>query len=196
MEDLHLWKQASRPPAPNTGDGYEKKYKVALGFAIVLGLAAIGLGIWGYSTKSDLDDANAKAAEIESKDTNSLDDVQAQYEKVKSALSSRDVEVDDLEAEIKKQSAELEDAKTATANAESDEEREQAQAEQTQKQLQARDDLRAGRRRCDRQVDRRAGRRYRHLRDDRQVDEPQGRVLRRSFGLELAEHGRERWPGV
>lgn len=124
------------PPAPGADDGYEKKFKVAVGLAVVLGLVAIGLGIWGYSTKSDLDDANAKAAEVESKDTSSIDDLQAQYEKVKGALSNRDVEVDDLEAEIKKQSAELEQAKTATANANSEEEREQAQADQLQKQLQ------------------------------------------------------------
>lgn len=124
------------PPAPNAGDGYEKKFKVAAALAVVFGIAAIGLGIWGYSTKSDLDDANAKAAEIESKDTSSIDDLQAQYDKVKSALSNRDVEVDDLEAEIKKQSSELEQAKTETANANSEAEREQAQAEQDQKQLQ------------------------------------------------------------
>lgn len=129
---------APTPPTPPQtpgaqGDGYQKKFKIAAAFAVIFGLAAIGLGIWGYSQKSDLDDANEKLAQVESTDTKDLDDLKSKYDSVKQSLSNRDVEVDDLEAEIKKQSAELEQAKTDTANAQSEEEREQAQVAELQK---------------------------------------------------------------
>lgn len=121
------------PPASTPDDGYQKKFKVAAALAVIFGIAAIGLGFWGYSQKSDLDDANEKLSKVEATDTASIDELKSKYDSVKQSLSNRDVEVEDLEAEIKKQSAELEQAKTNTANAESEEEREQAEVEELQK---------------------------------------------------------------
>jgi chromosome segregation ATPase len=109
--------------------------------AAVCALAAIGLGIWAITTKSDLDDANAKldkqqqqlqAQEASAATTESSERAfgaaeKARYRRVRRGLIRANREESDLNARIGTERAQLRQAQAELASANTVAERRQAQ---------------------------------------------------------------------
>ncbi len=112
-----------------------------IGIAVVCALAAIGLGIWAFSTKSDLDDANAKIDKLEQQSTSQeaaaasteandlAKDVaeKARYRRVRRSLISTRRQKENLHRRIQIESGQLSEARTQLANANTVAERRRAQ---------------------------------------------------------------------
>jgi septal ring factor EnvC (AmiA/AmiB activator) len=127
-----------QPGQPPAGD-YQKKFKIAAGLAAVLGIAAIALAVWGFSTKSDLDDTKkelAAAQSVDSTDTNTLDSLRSKYETIRGKLAGSEADDAQLEADLKKAKSELESADKQVDSAQSEEDKQQAQINQLEKQAQ------------------------------------------------------------
>jgi hypothetical protein len=114
--------------------------------AVICALAAIGLGIWAFTTKSDLDDANAtiakqkkelassqQAATAEEQQLSSFGRRErAAYRRVRRRLIREDVEAAGLQKRIKEEAARLQQAQTDVANAQGQSEKEDALLKQAQ----------------------------------------------------------------
>lgn len=131
--------QPPQSPTPQDGSDYQKKFKIAAGAAAVLGIVAIALGIWGFSTKSDLDDTKkelAAAQTTESSDTSTLDALKAKYGTIRDKLAGSEADDATLEADLKKAKSELDSANAQVDSAQSEEDKQQAQINQLEKQAQ------------------------------------------------------------
>src|SRR3954471_2418542 len=121
-----------RPAADR--DMAAKRPTVWIVLTIVFGVAAIGLAIWGFSKKSDLDDTKDKlakqeqtASQTESADV-ALDDAEkARYRAVRRRLIAARHEERDLNASIHTERADYDQAKTDLANADTVAERREAE---------------------------------------------------------------------
>lgn len=136
--------EANVPPTPpgdgqvnraTTSDDTAKRLRVVTIVAVVLGLIAAGLAIWGVSNKSKLDDAETKLAQQQTQDADSLLSVRNKYLAVRRALGGREVEVSELEAEVKRQHAALLEATKQVKNADTNEQRDEAEVSQLEAQL-------------------------------------------------------------
>lgn len=108
--------------------------------AAVCALAAIGLGIWAFTTKSDLDDANATidrqrqqiasskqmAAESETRLRAFGRRERAAYRRVRRRLVRERAVAAQLERKVENEAAQLEQARRDVANAQSENQREAA----------------------------------------------------------------------
>jgi hypothetical protein len=112
----------------------------------VCALAAIGLGIWAFTTKSDLDDANATIAEQKQELASSQQTATAEeqrlsafgrreraaYRRVRRRLIREDAVAAGLQKKIKDEAAQLQQARTDVANAQGQSQKEEAQLKQAQ----------------------------------------------------------------
>jgi hypothetical protein len=117
-----------------------KKFKIAAVIAGVLAVVAIGLAVWGFSTKSDLDTANDKLAAQSGalgSDSTKLAAAKAAYLKARAVLTKRDAQDSDLETAVTKETSDYDQAKQQTAAATTEEQKQKALAEQEQQQLEA-----------------------------------------------------------
>jgi hypothetical protein len=110
----------------------------------VFALAAIGLGIWAFTTKSDLDDAEAtierqerqlaserqSATREEAAERAFGERAESAYRRVRRRLLRARGEEGNLRATIQKESGELDQARQEVASAQSDSEREAARLKQ------------------------------------------------------------------
>jgi hypothetical protein len=101
--------------------------------AAILALAAIGLGIWGFTTKSDLDDANdtvasqkKQLAEARGVDEATLAKARRTHRRLSRDLNAEDVKAGDLRREAAARKRAVEQANANTARANSAEEQTQA----------------------------------------------------------------------
>jgi hypothetical protein len=116
----------------------------------VLALVAIGLGIWAFTTKSDLDDANEqldatqqeRASEQQSAQSEEArltafgDRERAAFRRVKRRFIREQAQARNLKATIDKESSELDQARNQADAAESGEQKEAAQLKAAQQQAQ------------------------------------------------------------
>ncbi len=114
--------------------------------AVICALAAIGLGIWAFTTKSDLDDANAtiakqKKALASSQQAATAEEQQlssfgrrerAAYRRVRRGLIRENAKAAGLQKRIKDEAAQLQQARTDVANAQGQSEKEGALLKQAQ----------------------------------------------------------------
>jgi hypothetical protein len=114
--------------------------------AAVCALAAVGLGIWAFTTKSDLDDANATIAEQKKQLASSEQTATAQeqrlsafgrreraaYRRVRRRLIRENLEAAGLQKRIKAEAARLQQAQTEVTNAQGQSEKEDALLKQAQ----------------------------------------------------------------
>lgn len=142
--------EANLPPQPTAGGSEtspdaevaaaNKKFKIAAIAAGVLAVLAIGLAVWGFSTKSDLDTANKKLA-VETNalgsDSAKLAAAKAAYVRARRALTQSEADDGDLEAELKQETSEYNSAKAEAESADSQEAKTQAEEEATAQQLAA-----------------------------------------------------------
>jgi hypothetical protein len=119
---------------------------VWIAIAAVCALAAIGLGIWGFTTKSDLDDANAtierqkeqlasgqRTAQAEEQRLNAFGRRErAAYRRVRRRLIGETAVASGLHKKIQDEAAQLQQARTEVANADSQENKDDAMLKQEQ----------------------------------------------------------------
>jgi chromosome segregation ATPase len=112
-----------------------------IAMAVICAVAAVGLGVWAVTTKSDLDDANDKldkqeqqlaaqektAATTEASERAFGADEVARYRRVRRRLIRAQREEGDLNARIKTERAQLRQAQTELANADTVDERREAE---------------------------------------------------------------------
>lgn len=113
-----------------------------IGLAVVLGIAVIGLAIWGFGQKSDLDDANKKISKVENQAGTTERGQKAaneaekgfgekevrRYRKVRGELISADKQEANFKNEVTQDANALQQAKSELATAKTDEERTAAQS--------------------------------------------------------------------
>jgi hypothetical protein len=116
----------------------------------VLALVAIGLAIWAFTTKSDLDDANAEldatqqeraseqqtAQSEEQRLTAFGDRERAAFRRVKRRFIREEAQARRLRATIEKESSELDQARNQASAAESGEQKEAAELKAARQQAQ------------------------------------------------------------
>lgn len=114
----------------------------------VLALVAIGFAIWGFSEKSDLDDSQKTvesqkqelasqgkaASSTESKDVAVGKKALSSYQQTRTKLVGEDKTAAEVEADVKKQAAELKAARAQVATAKSDTDKADAQLKQAQEE--------------------------------------------------------------
>jgi predicted nucleic acid-binding Zn-ribbon protein len=114
----------------------------------VCAVAAIGLLIWGLSTKSDLDDANARLADEQSTLSDQEREAAAaeakeqafgaqalrRFEAVRDRLASADKQVDELKSDVAREADQLTAARAAAASAQGRDEQLQARLEQARQE--------------------------------------------------------------
>ena len=119
---------------------------VWIAIAAVSALAAIGLGIWAFTTKSDLDDANATIDRQKEQLAAGRQTAQAQeqrlaafgrrerlaYSRVRRRLIREDVTAAELQKRIKDEAAQLQQLRTDVANAQGTENKDNARLKQEQ----------------------------------------------------------------
>ena len=127
---------------PRSGGGSTLPWIVAA----VCALAAIGLGIWAFTTKSDLDDANAtierQKERLASQSQTATAEEQrlqafgsrerAAFRRVRRRLAGERAEASRLQQRVQAEAATLEQTRQEVANADSQEEREAAELKQAQ----------------------------------------------------------------
>lgn len=111
--------------------------KVLIGVSAVLGIAVIGLAIWGISTKSDLNDANDKISELEQGTRNEQAKnaalkgfstrEAARYRRARASLISADRQDESFKRQVSQDSSALERARRERAAAQSADEKRAAQ---------------------------------------------------------------------
>lgn len=108
--------------------------------AVICALAAIGLGIWAFTTKSDLDDANATIAKQKKELASSQQAATAEeqqltsfgrreraaYRRVRRGLIRENVKAAGLRKRIKDEAAQLQQTRTDVANAQGQAQKDQA----------------------------------------------------------------------
>lgn len=113
-------------------------------------LAAIGLLIWGLSTKSDLDDANAQlaqeqstlsdeeraAAASEAKERAFGERTQQRYQQLRDRFLSAQKRAETLKSDVERESAEVAQARADASEAQGQDARLQAQLREAREQLQ------------------------------------------------------------
>jgi hypothetical protein len=106
----------------------------------VLALVAIGLGIWAFTTKSDLDDANATIDEQQQQGASERQTARAEerrlqsfgareraaFRRVKRRFIRKQAEVRNLKATVQKEAADLDQARNEASAAESQSQKEKA----------------------------------------------------------------------
>ena len=116
----------------------------------VLALVAIGLGIWAFSTKSDLDDANAtidqQNQQRASEEQTAASDEQrlqafgarerAAFRRVKRRFIRAEAQARNLKATIQKEAGELDQARNEASSAESQEQKDNAALKEAKQQAQ------------------------------------------------------------
>jgi hypothetical protein len=119
---------------------------VWIALASVCALAAIGLGIWAFTTKSDLDDANATIDRQKDQLAAGRQTAQAQeqrlaafgrrerlaYARVRRRLIREDATAAELQKRIKDEAAQLQHFRTDAANAQGTENKDNARLKQEQ----------------------------------------------------------------
>ena len=109
--------------------------------AVICALAAIGLGIWAFTTKSDLDDANATIAKQKKELASSQQAATAEEQQLTSfgrreRAAYRRVRENataaGLQKKVKDEAAQLQKAQTEVANAQGQDQKEEAQLKQAQ----------------------------------------------------------------
>jgi hypothetical protein len=119
---------------------------VWIAIAAVSALAAIGLGIWAFTTKSDLDDANATIDRQKEQLAAGRQTAQAQeqrlaafgrrerlaYSRVRRRLIREDATAAELQKRIKDEAAQLQQLRTDVANAQGTENKDNARLKQEQ----------------------------------------------------------------
>ena len=119
---------------------------VWIAIAAVCALAAIGLGIWAFTTKSDLDDANAtidrqkqqlaasrQTARAEERRLSAFGRRERQaYRRVRRRLIREDATAAELQKRIKDEAAQLQQLRTDVANAQGTENKDNARLKQEQ----------------------------------------------------------------
>lgn len=114
--------------------------------AAVCALAAVGLGVWAFTTKSDLDDANATIERQKQQLAASQQTAQAQegrlaafgrreraaYRRVRRRLVRENAEASDLQKKVKDEAARLDQAQTDVANAQGQAKKDDALLKQEQ----------------------------------------------------------------
>ena len=111
--------------------------RVLIGVAAVLGIAVVALAIWGFSTKSDLDDANAKISELDQgASTEQAQNVAlkgfstheaARYRRARASLISADSQNSNFKKQVSQDSKALEQARHERASAQSADDKKAAQ---------------------------------------------------------------------
>ena len=145
---------AAQPgPSPAQSDPLAqqaKKTKIWMIVAIVLGLVAIGLGIWAVTTNSDLDNANAevkkqkvlivnatKDVKSEQKTAEKIEKAQlAEYKRTRHVLNKTKKTVAQQQANIAKQKQDVVQAQSQLDNANTQNEKLQAEVNLAKQQLQ------------------------------------------------------------
>jgi hypothetical protein len=106
----------------------------------VLALVAIGLGIWAFTTKSDLDDANARIDELDQQGSSERQAAQSEearlqafgereraaFRRVRRRFIREEADARRLKATIQKEAGELDQARNETDAAESQEQKDTA----------------------------------------------------------------------
>jgi hypothetical protein len=119
---------------------------VWIAIAAVCALAAIGLGIWAFTTKSDLDDANATIDSQEQQLASGRQTARAEeqrlsafgrrerlaYRRVRRGLIREDASAAELQKRIKDEAAQLQQLRTDVANAQGTENKDNARLKQEQ----------------------------------------------------------------
>ena len=106
------------PPARNEPPPPAKKRSTGLiVLCALLALAVVGLAIWGFSSKSDADDAEAKlaaqqqaAAQATPEPTGASDEAKAAFDQVMTELGATNESIDDIQSEIDAAKAKVDDA--------------------------------------------------------------------------------------
>ena len=110
---------------------------------VALAIAAVGFAIWGFTTKSDLDDANAtidkqktqlaaqsgEASQTERRLTAFGDRERAAFRRVRRRYIGEETKAGQLKQNIQKEAADVQDARKQTAAAQSQDEKERGGAE-------------------------------------------------------------------
>jgi hypothetical protein len=109
--------------------------------SVVLALAAIGLGIWGFGQKSDLDDANdtisQQKAQLAGQESSAATKQKAQavfdaktvakYRAIRSRLLAEDTKEGESQKQIEKEASDLKQAKGEVASADTADQKAKAQ---------------------------------------------------------------------
>lgn len=111
--------------------------RVWMGLAAVFGIAAVGLGIWAFTTKSDLNDANDKITKLEQGSAAELaknsklagfdKSESAKYRETRGSLISADKQKADFKNQVSKDSSALTAARKELAAADSAKEKQAAE---------------------------------------------------------------------
>jgi hypothetical protein len=116
----------------------------------VFAVAAIGFAIWGFTTKSDLDDANdtiaqqktklaaqsGEATQAEKRLTAFGDRERAAFRRVKRRFINEETRAGQLKQNIQKEAADVQDARNQTAAAQGQDEKTEAALKQSQQESQ------------------------------------------------------------
>lgn len=138
------------PAAPSPNADQAKKTRIWMIAAIVLGLIAIGLGIWAITTNSDLDSANAKIKTQQTAIANATKDVKseestagkieaaelAEYKRTRHVLNKSKKTVAQQQQNIAKQKQDVVQAQSQLDNATTENQKLQAEVNLTKQQLQ------------------------------------------------------------
>jgi hypothetical protein len=117
---------------------------------VVFAIAAIGFAIWGFTTKSDLDDANAtidkqktqlaasqgEASQTEKRLTAFGDRERAAFRRVRRRYIGEETKAGQLKQNVQKEAADVQDARSQTAAAQSQDEKNAAALKQAQQESQ------------------------------------------------------------
>jgi hypothetical protein len=116
----------------------------------VLALVAIGLGIWAFTTKSDLDDANAQIDELNQQQTSRQQTARAEeqrlqafgdreraaFQRVKRRFIREQAQARNLRSTIQKEASDLDAARNEASAAESADQKTKAALKSSQQQAQ------------------------------------------------------------
>jgi hypothetical protein len=142
-------RRESEPPAPDRpGSAPPSPRGTAVPWivAAICALAAIGLGIWAFTTKSDLDDANATIERQKERLASQAQTATAEerrlqafgrreraaFRRVRRRLASERAKAGQLEQKVEREAATLEQTRQQVANAQGAEQREAAELRRAQ----------------------------------------------------------------
>lgn len=102
------------PPAT----GSHKRPKALIALCVLLGLAVVGLAVWGFSAQSDADDAEAKlkdqqqaaAAATPTPEPTVSDEARAAFEQISTQLGATNESIDDIQQQIDAAKQKVDDA--------------------------------------------------------------------------------------
>lgn len=141
---------AAQPPQPDPVEQQAKKTKIWIIVAVILGLIAIGLGIWAVTTNSDLDNANAEIKKQKVLIVRASSDVRseqktaekieaaelAEYKRTRRVLNKSKKTVAQQQKNIQQQKQDVVQAQDQLDNANTENEKLQAEVNLAKQQLQ------------------------------------------------------------